>query len=143
MWGNFREIYPGFMVLWSGLPFFNLILVWNSGVSFSLFANNAELGRWILVIASSAVVGFLFYLLRSERSRMGSLGFALVIAGAIGNIFDRVRYGAVVDFLDFHAFGWHWPAFNMADMLIVLGVFLLIIRKDPVKLSNKKENSHG
>lgn len=110
------------------LPFFNIVMVWNRGVSFGMFNNLSEYGPWILSGLSLAISAvFLVWLFRSS-SRLQSLAIALVISGAIGNVVDRVRFGAVIDFLDFHAFGYHWPAFNVADSAICIGVFLLIIQ---------------
>jgi len=108
------------------LPFFNLTMVWNFGVSFGLFNNGSESGALILsVVAALISIAFGIWLYRST-SKLQSLALALVIAGAIGNIIDRLRFGAVIDFLDFHAIGWHYPAFNLADSLIVVGIFALL-----------------
>lgn len=108
------------------LPFFNLVMVWNQGVSFGMFSNNSEIGPWLLSGLSLVIAsGFFIWLLR-KPSAWQALAICLVIAGAIGNVFDRVRFGAVIDFLDFHVMGYHWPAFNIADSAIVIGVFILI-----------------
>ena len=109
------------------LPFFNIVMVWNQGVSFGMFSNSSDYGP-ILLSALSLVISAIFavWLFRSS-SKMQCFAIALVISGAIGNVVDRVRFGAVIDFLDFHAFGHHWPAFNVADSCICVGVFLLII----------------
>ncbi|MEP4379993.1 MAG: signal peptidase II [Alphaproteobacteria bacterium] len=105
--------------------FFNLVPVWNRGISFGLLGG-AETSRWILVALALVIVGFLFIWL--ARAGQGVIRFALllVIGGALSNVIDRVVYGAVVDFIDIHGFGWHWPAFNLADMVIVLGTALLL-----------------
>ena len=110
------------------LPFFNIVMVWNQGVSFGMLSNNAAYGP-ILLGALSLIIStaFLVWLLRSH-SKMQCFAIALVIAGAIGNVIDRARFGAVIDFLDFHVLGHHWPAFNVADSCICVGVFLLIIQ---------------
>ena len=105
--------------------FFNFVPVWNRGISFGLFGG-AEASRWILVALALAIIVLLVvWLLRSGQ---GIVRFALVlvIGGALSNVIDRVVYGAVVDFIDIHAFGWHWPAFNLADMAIVLGTAMLL-----------------
>jgi signal peptidase II len=109
-------------------PFFNLVLVWNRGVSFGLFgANDGELQRWLLVGVALAVAAVLtVWLARGVADRLQRWSFRLIIAGAVGNAIDRVLHGAVVDFLDFHYAGWHWPAFNVADSAIVVGALLLV-----------------
>ena len=109
------------------LPFFNIVMVWNQGVSFGMFNNLNAYGPMILSIVSVLIsIIFAIWLIRST-SRLQSLALCLVIAGALGNVIDRVRFGAVIDFLDVHAAGYHWPAFNIADSAICIGVFLLII----------------
>ncbi len=109
-------------------PFFNLVLVWNRGVSFGLFgANDGELQRWVLVGVALAVAAVLaVWLARGVADAWQRWAFRLIIAGAVGNAVDRVLHGAVVDFLDFHYGGWHWPAFNVADSAIVVGAVLLL-----------------
>ena len=110
------------------LPFFNLVMVWNQGISFGLFNDGGEMNAYILSGLSLVIsVIFLIWLFRSE-SKMQNIGIAFVIAGAFGNIIDRLRFGAVIDFLDFHIAGFHWPAFNVADSCIFIGVLLLIVK---------------
>jgi signal peptidase II len=110
--------------------YFDLVHVLNLGAAFG-FLNQEGLGwqRWFFIVASILACGVIFWLLRSEegQSRLGATGLGLVLGGALGNLVDRVRTGLVVDFLDFHVGGWHWPAFNVADMGISCGVGLLII----------------
>jgi len=108
--------------------FFNIVMVWNQGVSFGMFSNNSDYGP-IALSALSIVIAIIFavWMLRSQ-SKLQCLAIGFVIAGALGNVIDRLRFGAVIDFLDFHAFGYHWPAFNVADSGICIGVFLLIIQ---------------
>ena len=105
--------------------FFNLVLVGNTGVSFGLFRGAGA--RWFLVAVSLAVVVALLVWLWRARAMLIQLGVGLVIGGALGNVIDRVRLGAVVDFLDFYAFQVHWPAFNLADSAIVAGVIVLVL----------------
>jgi signal peptidase II len=108
--------------------FFNVVLVWNRGVSFGMF-NNGDGGLNAIafsVLAAAIVIGLLFWLRRATQPLVVG-GIGLVIGGAIGNVIDRLRFGAVVDFLDFHAAGWHWPAFNVADAAICVGVGLILI----------------
>lgn len=107
-------------------PFFNLVMAWNTGVSFSMFDNLGGAGVYVLSAFSLIVVGFLLYWLRDEKSLLIQMALGMIIGGAIGNVADRVRMGAVFDFLDIHAFGYHWPAFNLADSFICIGAALVI-----------------
>ncbi len=128
MFGFYKTIYPTFFPISEPTSFFNLILTWNNGVSFSMFANNTIWGRWLLVLISMAVTIYVSTLLKTEKNKINSWAFILIIAGAIGNIFDRIRYGAVIDFLDFHLGQHHWPAFNLADIFISCGMALIILQ---------------
>lgn len=105
--------------------FFNLVPVWNTGVSFGLFGDTGT-SRWILVAVALVIVVILLVWLARAESGMVSIALVLVIGGALGNVLDRVFYGAVIDFFDIHAFGFHWPAFNIADATIVIGIALLL-----------------
>jgi signal peptidase II len=108
-------------------PFLNLVMVWNRGVSFGMLDSVGTLAPWLLsALALAVVAGLLFWLRRSEHALM-AIGLGLVIGGALGNVIDRVRYGAVIDFLDFHVAGWHWPAFNLADAGICVGAGLIVV----------------
>ncbi len=108
-------------------PFFNLVLVFNKGAAFSFLAGA---GGWqtlffaAIAVVASAVIGFL--IVKNENKKLFCSGLALILGGAIGNLYDRLAYGHVVDFLDVHAAGWHWPAFNVADSAITLGAGILI-----------------
>jgi signal peptidase II len=108
-------------------PFFNLVVVWNRGVSFGMFDSASRLGPWVLSGLALAVVVLLLGWLRRVDHPLTAAGLGLIIGGAIGNVIDRVRFGAVIDFLDFHALGWHWPAFNIADSAICVGALLLLV----------------
>jgi signal peptidase II len=108
-------------------PFFNLVLVWNRGVSFGMFDSESRVGPWVLSGLAFAVVVLLLGWLRRVDDPLTATGLGLIIGGAIGNVIDRVRFGAVIDFLDFHALGWHWPAFNVADSAICVGALLLVV----------------
>jgi len=106
--------------------FFNIVSAWNKGVSFSMFWTSAETGPWILSgVALVIALGLAFWLTRVSHV-LTALGIGLVIGGALGNIIDRLRFGAVFDFLDFYVGTYHWPAFNVADSCITIGVVLLL-----------------
>ena len=107
-------------------PFFNLVMVWNRGVSFGMFGGGA-LPPWLLASFAAAVAIALGIWLMRVEGRWLVLGLGLIIGGAVGNIVDRLRFGAVADFLDFHIATYHWPAFNLADAAITVGVALLLI----------------
>lgn len=107
--------------------FFQLVVVWNKGVSFGLLSGSRALPPWLLsAVAIVVCLGLFIWLRRSDR-RLAGWGIGLVIGGAIGNVIDRARWGAVFDFADFHSRQWHWPAFNVADSAIVVGVGLLLL----------------
>ena len=107
-------------------PFFNLALGWNKGISFGML-DGYDLPPWTLALLSGVLTaGLTIWLLRTD-SRLVAASLALIIGGAFGNALDRIRHGAVTDFLDFHAFGWHWPTFNIADVGIVCGVAVLVL----------------
>jgi signal peptidase II len=103
-------------------PFFNLVLVSNEGISFGMFETHPE----ILVIIALVIVAALVYWLAKAQGAMASVALGLIIGGALGNVIDRLRLGAVIDFLDFHWGRLHWPAFNIADSLIFVGVVYLV-----------------
>jgi signal peptidase II len=103
------------------LPFFNLVHVRNKGVTFGLLSGNLQ--PIVFVILSLIVVGFLIDYARKNKNYRPFL--SLIVGGAIGNIIDRIAYGSVIDFLDFYLGKHHWPAFNIADSAIVIGVFVL------------------
>lgn len=106
-------------------PFFNLVTVWNPGISFGMLQDIPN-GQWILSAAAMLIVAWLFVWLRKVEHHSTALALGLIIGGAIGNIIDRIRFSAVFDYLDFHAFGYHWPAFNLSDSFIFIGVGLLL-----------------
>lgn len=107
--------------------FFNLVLTWNRGVSFGLFSDGAAFVPALLIGLAVGIGGLLVgWLWRTDRVLI-AVCLGLVLGGAAGNLIDRVTYGAVVDFLDFHVAGWHWPAFNLADSAISVGVAIIVI----------------
>ncbi len=118
--GEVRPVLPGF---------FNLAYLHNRGAAFGLFADSdSAVVRAALVGFSLAALALVLYLLwRGVSSRPTGWGLGLILGGALGNLLDRVRAGQVVDFLDFHVAGYHWPAFNLADSAVVIGALLLMV----------------
>ncbi len=107
--------------------FFNLVLTYNTGVSFGLFGGTAAAWKpWALGGLALAVSAGLLYWLGRQPERLLGLAVGLIVGGALGNALDRAHQPGVVDFLDFYLFGWHWPAFNLADSSIFLGVTILV-----------------
>jgi len=109
------------------LPVFNLVLAFNPGVSFSLLTSYAGYTQYLLSLLALAVCGGLFYWARSNAGKMTNMAVGFIIGGALGNVIDRLRIGAVVDFLDVHWGPHHWPAFNVADSAIFIGAALLML----------------
>ncbi|MDQ2104789.1 signal peptidase II [Azospirillum isscasi] len=108
-------------------PFLNLVLGFNTGVSFGLLENDSAYGPWLLSGAALLVIAVLVVWAARSHSRTEAASFGAIAGGALGNVADRLRQGAVTDFIDLHGFGWHWPTFNVADIGITGGVGLLLI----------------
>ena len=107
--------------------FFNLGLTYNPGAAFSFLANHDGWQRWFFtVLAVAAAAFFMFQIYHSRQKIVQNVGFAMIAGGALGNMLDRLRIGMVVDFLDFHWQDMHWPAFNLADSAIFIGVVLVL-----------------
>ena len=107
--------------------FFNMLLVYNKGAAFSLLADAGGWQRGLFIAIALAASLWIGWLLRQHAAdKAFCLALALILGGALGNVIDRIAIGGVVDFLDFHAFGWHWPAFNVADIAISCGAVLLV-----------------
>lgn len=114
--GSFRSI--------ELLPFFNLVMVWNKGISFGMFSNSgAALALTAVALCAAAV---LWVWMARTRCLRTAFALSLIVGGAIGNVIDRIRFGAVVDFLDFYVGAYHWPAFNVADSCISIGAAVMI-----------------
>ena len=109
------------------LPVLNLTMVWNQGVTFGLFHQDGVWGPWLLAGVALAVVAALAIWLRRAESVLVAASLGAIAGGAVGNVIDRLRFGAVVDFLHAHAFGWSWYVFNVADAAIVCGVAVLVL----------------
>ncbi len=108
------------------LPFFDLVMAWNKGVSYSLFEADSDLGRYALLAVTLAATLFLAVWLWRSSTVLSGLGLGLIIGGAVGNAIDRAAYGAVADFFHFHLGSFSWYVFNLADVGIVAGVGLLL-----------------
>lgn len=117
----------------------NLVMAWNTGVSFSMLRDT---GPWLLSgLAIVVSIGLVIWLMRLN-ARLPGYAVGLIIGGALGNVIDRLRFGAVFDFIDFYVGDWHWPAFNLADSAITIGVILLLF--DALfQSSDKGKNSAG
>jgi len=109
--------------------FANLRLAYNYGAAFSFLSDQGGWQRWFFVAVSALVSLVLLFILLTGRyaSRWSAFAYALLLGGALGNLFDRVRLGYVVDMIDLHAVGWHWPTFNIADSAIAIAVTMLLL----------------
>jgi len=107
--------------------FFNMVLMYNTGAAFSFLANAGGWQRWFFTLVSVVISAVIVYILRRQKSAPAvNFALALVLGGALGNLYDRLTLGHVVDFIQLHAAGYYWPAFNVADSAISVGVALLI-----------------
>jgi signal peptidase II len=122
------------------LPFFNLVEVWNPGISFGMF-NGLVYAQWLLSALAIAITLILLRWLSRAENKITAMALSFVIGGAVGNTIDRLRFGAVADYLDFHIYGKHWPAFNVTDMAIVVGVGLLMLREFAVPKRGRETRS--
>jgi signal peptidase II len=119
------------------LPFFNLVYVHNFGAAFSFLSDQSGWQRWLFTAIAIGVIGYLFVLLSraSVQDKWNNIACNLIIGGAVGNVFDRIVHGFVVDYLDIFWGSKHWPAFNLADSAICIGALLLVlegfVHKDP------------
>lgn len=107
--------------------FFNLVHVLNPGAAFSFLAGAAGWQRWFFLAIALVASVWLLWLLSRPLRKLEGLSYSLILGGALGNAFDRAVRGQVIDYLDFHLRGWHWPAFNIADMAIVGGAIALVL----------------
>ena len=136
-WWVLQTFQPGGVL--EVLPVFNLVLTFNEGAAFSFLSDAGGWQRWFFIgLTLIVVVALLVWLWRLSRTeRWTALALSLVLGGALGNLVDRLRMGKVTDFLDFHWQGWHWPAFNLADSAITIGVAILLL------ISLREEKSVG
>ncbi|MBR0643809.1 signal peptidase II [Plastoroseomonas hellenica] len=105
----------------------DLTMVWNRGVTFGMLTGDSAWHQIALSVVAALVALFLLRWLARAENRLTAIALGAVIGGAVGNVIDRLRFGAVVDFVDAHAWGWHWYVFNLADAAIVCGVVALVI----------------
>ncbi|WP_153131305.1 signal peptidase II [Dechloromonas hortensis] len=127
-------------------PFFNWVLTFNPGAAFSFLADQPGWQRWFFSVLAVGISGWIAVMLRQHpQQKLLSLALALVMGGALGNVIDRIRFGAVVDFIQWHVAGYFWPAFNIADSAITVGAVLLVFeqltatgRKSPGGTAGKK-----
>jgi signal peptidase II len=120
------------------LPVFDLVMAWNRGVSFGIFNNDGSWNAIALSVLSVAISLGLLAWMKKAQSRLVVLALGGIVGGALGNVVDRVRWGAVADFLDVHVAGHHWPAFNLADSAISVGAALLVLDALFAKPSSSK-----
>jgi signal peptidase II len=123
--------------------FFNIVLTWNRGVSFGLLSSSNPYGPWLLAAIASCFIAVIILWIWQAESKLMALAFGSVLGGAAGNLSDRLRFGTVTDFLDFHAFGYHWYTFNIADAAIVIGVALILLEYLKEVWSKPKNNIHA
>ncbi len=108
-------------------PFFDLVFVFNRGAAFSFLSTAGGWQRWFFVVLAFGISAWLMVMLKHHaREKLMPTALAMVLGGALGNVIDRLNHGAVVDFLSFHVAGYFWPAFNVADSAITIGVALLL-----------------
>jgi signal peptidase II len=127
--------------------FFDLVLTCNAGISFGLF-NRSDLGSLVFAVAGTAIIVLLLFWLSRVRSVLMVTALGLVIGGAVGNVIDRLHFDGVIDFLYFHAGSWGWPAFNLADAAICLGVAAILLdgvlsRREAVQAIHSERAIHG
>ena len=108
------------------LPYLSFNLIWNEGIAFGLFSFSDRTSYNILTVIIILVTAFIFWMIIKTK-KLEKLGFMMIFAGSLGNIFDRLYYSSVPDFIDIHFYNFHWFIFNVADIFISTGVILLII----------------
>lgn len=126
VWGPAWSVVPVPYLMAHVTNFLNIVFTWNPGTAFSLFRTLGDNAPMVMVIATAIIIAFILYYLIVRAKNYERVPLTLIVGGAIGNLVDRIRFGAVVDFLDFHIGGAHWPAFNIADAFITIGVLLYI-----------------
>lgn len=123
--------------------FFNLVLAHNTGAAFSFLSDSSGWQRWFLsAIALFASIFIIYLLYKHAHEKSFCIALSLILGGALGNLWDRITLGYVIDFLDFYALGYHWPAFNIADSAIFIGAALLIIESFTQQKEKTKEKTN-
>ena len=118
-------------------PFLDFILVLNPGISFGILSNGEDIQRWILSALSILVIFYLYFWSTKSTSKLTKISLFIMIGGALGNVFDRLIYGKVIDFISLHVFNYYWYVFNIADIAIVLGGFIILIDLTRESLAKK------
>jgi len=118
-------------------PFLDFILVLNPGISFGILSNGEDIQRWILSALSILVIFYLYFWSTKSPSKLTKISLFIMIGGALGNVFDRLIYGKVIDFISLHVFNYYWYVFNIADIAIVLGGFIILIDLTRESLAKK------
>jgi len=137
-WVALGNIIPGEVIYVA--PFWNWVLTFNPGAAFSILADQSGWQRWFFTVLALGVSGWIALELKKHpEQKLMALALTLVMGGALGNVIDRVRFGAVVDFIQWHAAGFYWPAFNVADSAISVGAVLLII----ASLTHKEQKAEN
>ena len=124
-------------------PSFNLVMGWNRGISFGMFDSVSPFNQWLLIGLALVVVSVLLVWLKRADSRLISVAIGMIVGGALGNVIDRIHYGAVADFLDFYIGDFHWPAFNVADTGITVGAVVLVLESLLVGSETDKKDADG
>lgn len=108
------------------LPFLDLTLIWNTGISYGIFEGSGDMGRYLLSGIAVFAIALFLYFMKNDETWLNGMAYALLAGGALGNLIDRLWYGAVVDFISLHWAGYYWYVFNLADIWITLAVILLM-----------------
>lgn len=124
-------------------PFLDFVLVWNQGISYGLFQQESDLGRWLLVAFTGAIIVVLSVWLARAQDRWTAASVALIVGGAVGNAIDRIAYGAVADFVHFFVGSFSWYVFNVADAAIALGVIGLLLDAVRGRRNNAAKETSG
>lgn len=127
VWGPAWSVIPVPYLMARVTNFFNIVFTWNPGTAFSLFRTLGDNAPLIMIIATGVIIALLLYYLIMRCKHYECTPLILIIGGALGNLVDRLRFGAVIDFLDFHIGGAHWPSFNIADAFITIGILVYIL----------------